>query len=119
MSDFFNDYFNIKRMIEEKKEYKKQMARVERMPEDYKYVFKKIQNYMWRFTSGAGYDMMEVHNDLVELFESGISKGKGVLEVTGDDVASFCDELLLNCKTYMENLRDKLNREVHEKIESK
>ena len=119
MSDFFNDYFNIKKMIEEKREYKQQMARVEAMPEDYKFVFKKIQSYMWMFTAGAGYDMMEVHNDLVELFESGIANSKKVLEITGDDVAAFCEELLKNCKTYTENWRDKLNREIHEKIENK
>ena len=119
MSDFFNDYFNIKKMIEEKREYKQQMARVEAMPEDYKFVFKKIQSYMWMFTAGAGYDMMEVHNDLVELFESGIANSKKVLEITGDDVAAFCEELLKNCKTYTENWRDKLNHEIHEKIGSK
>lgn len=39
MSAFFNDYFNIKRMIEEKREYKQQMARVNAMPENYKFVF--------------------------------------------------------------------------------
>ena len=37
MSNFFNDYFNIKKMIEEKNEYKQQMARVEAMPENYKF----------------------------------------------------------------------------------
>ena len=40
MSKFFNDYFNIKKMIKEKRDYKHQMARVEAMPEDYKFVFK-------------------------------------------------------------------------------
>lgn len=119
MSNFFNDYFNIKRMVEEKREYKYQMARVEAMPEDYKFVFKKIQSYMWKFTAGTGYDMMEMHNDLVELFESGIANGKKVLEVTGDDVAAFCEELLLNCRTYTENWRETLNREIHEKVGNK
>lgn len=119
MSDFFNDYFNIKRMIEEKREYKQHMERVDAMPEDYKFVFKKIQSHMWMFTAGAGYDMMEVHNDLVELFEMGIANNKKVLEITGNDVALFCDELLLNCKTYTENWRDKLNREIYEKLEKK
>ncbi len=116
MSDFFNDYFNIKRMIEEKKEYKQQMARVDALPEDYQFVFKKIQSHMWMFSAGAGYDMMEVHNELIDLFESRAVSGKKVLEITGDDVAVFCDELLKNCKTYTENWRDKLNREIKEKI---
>ena len=103
-------------MVEEKREYKQQIARVDAMPDDYKFVFKKIQNYMWMFTAGAGYDMMKLHYDLIELFESGVTNGKKVLEITGDDVATFCDELLLNCKTYTENRREKLNREIHEKL---
>lgn len=116
MSDFFNDYFNVKRMIEEKKEYKQQMARVDVLPADYQFVFKKIQSHMWMFSAGAGYDMMEVHKELISLFESGAAGGQKVLEITGDDVAAFCDELLKNCKTYAENWRDKLNREVKEKL---
>ena len=28
------------------------MARVEALPEDYQFVFKKIQNYMWNFSAG-------------------------------------------------------------------
>lgn len=118
MSDFFNDYFNIKRMIKEKKEYNQKMARVDALPEDYQFVFKKIQNHMWMFSAGAGYDVMEIQNDLIELFESGSADGKKVLEITGYDVASFCEELLKNCKTYTENWRDKLNREIHEKIKN-
>ena len=46
MSDFFNNYFNINKMVEEKREYKQQIARVDAMPDDYKFVFKKIQNYL-------------------------------------------------------------------------
>ena len=68
------------------------------------------------FTAGAGYDIMEVHNGLIDLFELSAANGKKVLEVTGDDVATFCEELMKNCKTYTENWHDKLNREIHEKI---
>ena len=68
MSGFFDDYFNIKKMIQSKREYKKQMARVEALPKEYQYVFKKIQERMWMFVAGAGYDMMKIHDDLVELF---------------------------------------------------
>ena len=114
MKKFLNEYTNIKKMIAEKKEYKQMMAHVKAMPEDYKYVFINIQKYMWTYAAGTGYDIMAVQYNLVELFESGISNRKKVLEVTGGDVAAFCDELLLNCKTYTENRREKLNREIHE-----
>ena len=116
MSDFFNDYFNIKRMIESKREYKQQMERVESLPEEYQFVFKKIQEYMWGFVAGAGYDMMEIQYDLIDLFESGATNGKHVLDVTGDDVAGFCDELLRNAKTHTENRREKFNHDILKKL---
>lgn len=116
MSNFFDNYLNIKKMVESKREYKEQMARVDAMPEDYQFVFKKIQGHMWMFAAGAGYDMMKIHYDLIDLFELGVASGKKVLEITGDDVAIFCDELMKNTETYTENWRDKLNREITEKL---
>ena len=35
----------IKKMIKDKKEYKEQLSRVEKLPEDYRFVFEKIQGY--------------------------------------------------------------------------
>jgi DNA-binding ferritin-like protein (Dps family) len=116
MSEFFDNYFNIPKMLKEKREYKAQMARVNALPEDYRFVFKKIQSHMWMFAAGSGYDMMQIHYDLIELFESGAAKGQRVLEITGNDVAGFCDDLLRNAKTYTEDWRIKLNREIAEKL---
>ncbi len=116
MSNFFDGYFNVKKIIESKREYKEQMARVDALPKDYQFVFKKIQGHMWMFAAGVGYDMMKVHCDLIELFEEGAANGKHVLEITGEDVAAFCEELLRNTETYTENWRDKLNREIREKL---
>ena len=116
MLRFFDDYFNIKKMIRSKREYKQQMARVKALPEDYQYVFKKIQGHMWMFAAGAGYDMMKIHSDLIELFEDGAAEGKSVLEITGEDVAAFCEELLRGANTYTENWREALNRDIQRKL---
>ncbi|HEX2945202.1 MAG TPA: DUF1048 domain-containing protein [Clostridia bacterium] len=116
MTEFFDNYFNIKKMIESKREYKQQMARVKALPEDYRYVFKKIQGHMWMFAAGAGYDMMKIHYGLIELFEAGAADGKHVLEITGEDVAAFCDELLRSASTYTENWREALNRDILKKL---
>ncbi|MFA1822646.1 DUF1048 domain-containing protein [Virgibacillus oceani] len=116
MSDFFDNYLNIKKMIENKREYKQQMARVETLPKDYQYVFKKIQGHMWMFAAGSGYDMIKIHYDLIELFEAGAADGKHVLEITGEDVAAFCDELLRSASTYTENWREALNHEIQKKL---
>jgi DNA-binding ferritin-like protein (Dps family) len=116
MSDFFDNYLNIKKIIESKREYKRQMTRVEALPEDYKYVFKKIQSHMWMFAAGSGYDMMKIHYDLIELFEEGAANGKRVLAITGEDVAAFCDELMRSARTYTEDWREKLNRDILSRV---
>ena len=116
MRAFFDNYLNIKKIVESKREYKRQMSRVEALPEDYRYVFKKIQGHMWMFAAGSGYDMMALHYDLIELFESGAAAGKHVLEITGEDVAAFCDELLRSARTYTEDWRGKLNRDILKKL---
>ncbi|MDF1493847.1 DUF1048 domain-containing protein [Caproiciproducens sp. CPB-2] len=116
MSEFFDNYFNIKKIIGSKREYKQQMARVEALPKDYQYVFKKIQSHMWMFAAGSGYDMMKIHYDLIELFEAGAAEGKPVLEITGEDVAAFCDELLRSARTYTEDWREALNRDILKKL---
>ncbi len=116
MNEFFDNYLNIKKIIKSKREYKQQMSRVEALPADYQYVFKKIQGHMWMFAAGSGYDMMKIHYDLIELFETGAADGKHVLDITGDDVAAFCDELLRNASTYTENWREALNRDILKKV---
>lgn len=116
MSDFFDTCFNIPKILKEKREYKKHMARVEALPEDYRYVYKKIQDHMWMFAAGSGYDMLKIHYDLLELFEAGVADGKHVLEITGTDVASFCDEFLRSARTYTEDWREKLNRDIRKKF---
>jgi DNA-binding ferritin-like protein (Dps family) len=116
MSNFFDKYLNIKKIAESKREYKRQMSRVEALPEDYQFVFGEIQKHMWCFAGGDGMDMLQIHYDLIDLFESGAAEGKRVLEITGEDVAEFCDELLKNAGTYTEDWRTKLNKSVQKKL---
>lgn len=116
MSKLFDDYFNLNKMKKSKREYNKQMHRVKDLPKDYQYVFKKIQKHMWQFAAGSGYDMMDVQYGLIDLFEEGAANGKSVLEVTGEDVAAFVDELLKNARTYTEDWKNQLNYEIKSKI---
>ena len=102
--------------MDEKRKYRQQMARVNALPNDYQYVFKKIQEHMWSNVTGSGYDMMELQYDLLDIFEESVANGKPVLEVTGEDVAGFVDELLKNTKTYENKWKDKMNKDIHRKI---
>jgi len=49
---------------------------------------------------------------IVDLFEEGALIGKGVLEVTGNDVAAFCDDLIKDSKTYADIYQESVNQEV-------
>lgn len=106
----------IQKMIGDKKEYKDQLARVEALPEDYRFVFEKIHDYMWRFAGGDGSDMVKTQGQLIELFEISAADGKHVLEVTGEDVAGFCNELMRDTKKWTDKYGEKLNRNMLNKI---
>lgn len=106
----------IKKMIGDKKEYKQQLARVEALPEDYRFVFEKIQGYMWSFAGGDGSDMLKTQHELIELFEASAADGKHVLEVTGEDVAGFCDAFLSDTKKWTDAFREKINRDMMNKL---
>ena len=113
---FFNEYLNFKNIAREKRKFRQMQQRAKALPEDYTYVFNKIQHYMWMHAGGSGMDMMANIADLLDLFETGAAEGKRVLEITGEDVAGFCDELLRNAKTYTQNWRDDLNRDIMRKV---
>ncbi|WP_139653024.1 DUF1048 domain-containing protein [Raoultibacter phocaeensis] len=105
-----------KRVAQEKREYREAMERVRALPEEYRFVYDKIQHYLWNHVAGDGMDMTVVLTDLVDLFEVGAADGKDVLEVTGEDVAAFCDELLKSTKTYQSTKQDALNRSIKKKL---
>ena len=114
--DFLNDYFNFRHMAREKRKFRQMQKRAKALPEDYAFVFKKIQNYMWMHSGGSGMDMLPIFTDLLDLFETGAAEGKRVLDITGKDVAAFCDELLRNARTYTQDWREDLNRDIMRKL---
>ena len=107
-----------KKVSREKREYLEAMERVKALPEDYRFVYDKIQHYMWNHVAGDGMDMTVVLADLVDLFEQGAAAGRDVLDVTGEDAAAFCDDLLTGAKTYQSTKQDALNRAIMGKLGS-
>ena len=114
--EFFDEYFNFNRIAREKREFRQKQKRAKALPEDYAYVYDKIQRYMWGHAGGSGMDMMPILADLLDLFETGAAESKPVLEVTGEDVAAFCDELLRNARTWTGSSGQALNRDVMDKL---
>lgn len=107
---------NIRDIIEGKKEWRAHVARVKALPQDYQIVYKEMQKYLFKvgpveLTEGTG-----LLSGIVDLFEEGAASGKGVLEVTGSDVAAFCDELIKDSKTYADLYQESVKQEVHKAI---
>ncbi|WP_106767628.1 DUF1048 domain-containing protein [Paenibacillus faecalis] len=90
----------IREMFEAKKEWRAHMARVKSLPQDYQIVYNEIQKYIFKVGPVELNDGMGLLSGIVDLFEEGAASGKGVLEVTGRDVAAFCDDLIQDTKTY-------------------
>lgn len=106
---------SIKDMIEAKKEWRAHMERVKALPKDYQIVYKEIQKYLfkvWPIDLSEG----NLLSEIVDFFEEGATLGKGVLEITGDDVATFCDELIKDSKTHADIYLELVNKEVNKSI---
>lgn len=93
---------NIQAILNGKKVWRAHLARVKALPPDYQIVYKEIQKYLFKVGPIELTEGPELLSGIVDLFEEGAALGKGVLEVTGSDVAAFCDELIKDSKTYLD-----------------
>ncbi|MDF2544282.1 MAG: hypothetical protein K0S47_4000 [Herbinix sp.] len=107
---------SIQDMIEGKKEWRAHMARVKALPQDYQIVYKEIQKYLFKVGPVEITEGTDLLSGIVDLFEEGAASGKGVLEVTGNDVAAFCDDLIGDSKTYADIYQEYANQEVNKAI---
>lgn len=95
--------------LDEKKAWKELMKRVDALPDDYRFAFKKILNYGYNF----GFCFI-TQSELLEMFEENAAAGRPVGEIVGNDVAAFCDELIHASTIHGEGAGEKLNREIAE-----
>ncbi|MDQ0233337.1 DUF1048 domain-containing protein [Metabacillus malikii] len=97
--------------FDDKREWKQMEARAKALPSEYNNAYKAIQKYLWN--TGAGptdwKDNSRIFGGILDLFEEGAAEGKEVTSLTGEDVATFCDELVKDEKTWKDKYRKKLN----------
>ena len=91
---------SIRDIIEGKKEWRSHMARVTALPHDYQIVYQEIQKYLFKVGPVELAYGIGLLAGIIDLFEEGAAQGKDVLDVTGRDVAAFCDDLIKDSKTY-------------------
>ncbi|MDV4149936.1 DUF1048 domain-containing protein [Clostridium sp. AL.422] len=104
---------SIQDIIKGKKEWRAHLARVKALPKDYQSVYKEIEKYLYKVGPVELSDGIGLLTGIVDLFEEGIALGKGVLEVTGRDVAAFCDDLVRDSKTYFDSYKESVEQEVN------
>jgi DNA-binding ferritin-like protein (Dps family) len=94
-------------IIEGKKQWREHVARVKALPPDYQIVYKEIQRYLFKV---GPVDLPDgrLLPGIVDFFEEGVAAGKGVLELIGNDVAAFCDDLVKDSRTYADVYRESI-----------
>lgn len=103
----------IQDIIQGKKEWRAHMARVKALPQGYQIVYKEMQRYLFKVGPVELTEGTSLLSGIVDLFEEGAALGKGVLEVTGSDVAAFCDELIKGSKTYADVYQESVKHQVN------
>jgi DNA-binding ferritin-like protein (Dps family) len=98
------------------KKWRAHMARVNALPQDYQIVYKEIQKYLFKVGPVELTDGTDLLSGIIDLFEEGAALGKGVLEVTGRDVAAFCDDLIKDSKTYADIYQESVDQEVNKAV---
>ncbi|MCF6476805.1 DUF1048 domain-containing protein [Nonomuraea sp. MG754425] len=100
----------IQDIIEGKRQWRAHLARVRALPPDYQIVYKEIQRYLFKV---GPVDLVDgsLLSGLVDFFEEGVADGKGVLELVGEDVAAFCDDLVKDSRTFAEVYQESVRGE--------
>jgi DNA-binding ferritin-like protein (Dps family) len=98
----------IQDIIEGKKQWRAHMARVKALPPDYQIVYKEMQKYLFKV---GPVDLPDggLLPGIVDFFEEGVAAGKGVLELIGNDVAAFCDDLIKDSRTYADVYQESIS----------
>ena len=78
--------------LEQKKQYKQTMARIEGLPDPYRTAAKAIHRYFMYYGSVTDGDtMVRMFVDLADLWERAAADGTPVREIVGDDPVEFAE----------------------------
>jgi DNA-binding ferritin-like protein (Dps family) len=97
----------IQDIVEGKKQWREHVARVNALPPDYRIVYKEMQKYLFK-VGPVDLEEGNLLSSIVDFFEEGAAAGKGVLELTGSDIAAFTDNLIKDSQTNAEVYRESL-----------
>lgn len=98
----------IQDIIEGKKQWRAHMARVKALPPDYQIVYKEIQRYIFKV---GPVDLLDgpLLSGILDFFEEGVAANRGILELIGNDVAAFCDDLIKDSRTHADIYQESIS----------
>lgn len=106
--------------LDEKRDYRRTMRRANALPKEYRYAFRKMRSYL--FTVGgsvsgaAGNVDLALFDGLIDLLEAGAAERRTVPELTGGNVAAFCDELLCASSLNQPAQKTRMNETIREQL---
>ena len=100
-------------IIEGKREWRAHLARVRALPKDYQVVYGEIQKYYFKI-GPVGLEDGTLLTGIVDFFEDGAAQGKGAIELIGDDVAAFADDLVKDTPTYADRYQESIAEKARE-----
>lgn len=100
------------------KEFKAFESRAKELPDDYKVAWEKIKENLWIHSDFTGRNLMPILEGALSMLEETAANGKTVQETLGDDIKSFCSELIGKdeANSYRDKWRKELNSNVAKKL---
>ena len=86
----------IARMIQEKKRYRNYKRRIARLPENYQAAVSALERYLMYFGPGDGDQLMQMLEDLADLFDQSAASHTPIRVIVGDDPVEFAEEFRQN-----------------------
>jgi DNA-binding ferritin-like protein (Dps family) len=105
-------------IIEQKKKWRAHVRRVQSLPRDYRIVYREIQRYLFKLGPVEFEHSTDLLSGIVDLLEEGAASKKDVLDVTGKDVAAFCDGLISGITTYADLSEAAVDRKVRKTMKT-
>ncbi len=100
------------------KEFKNFELRAKKLPADYQAAWEKINDNLWQYSDFSGRNLMPILDGVLGFLEEMASDGQSVQEVLGDDIKSFCSELVgeEGAKSFRDKWRKQLNSNIAKKL---
>lgn len=106
----------VTKIFSNQKQWNAMEARATALPRDFVTVYNEIKSYLWKFANGDGARCIAALNDVLVLFEASATDGRRVQDVTGKNVAAFCDERFGGTPPYFNRWRSTLNNNVAKRL---